>query len=92
VLTRRSEALVQDFYVTRMYHAVSRQWQRVVWLKPRFWQVLNGRSTPVAYEAIWRVLPGVAEIVVRGRKFIVVLYDEWKRRIVAKQQREARDV
>jgi len=83
--TRRTEMLDLDFYITRMYHVKARRWYRVVWLRPQFWRVLNGEPMPVAYEAIWQVLPGVAQIVLRGREFIVVLYDVWKGRVIARQ-------
>lgn len=90
VLVRRSETLAHDFYITRMYQAARQSWQRVVWLKPVFWRGLNGSPTPVAYENIWQVLPGVAEIVLRGRKFVVVPYDDWKHRIIARQKRRVK--
>ncbi len=91
VLARRSETLAQDFYITRMYQVALRSWQRAVWLKPHFWHDLNGSPTPVAYEDIWQVLPGVAEIALRGCKFVVVLYDDWKSRVVVRQKRMVRN-
>jgi len=36
-----------------------------------------------------RVLPGVGQITLRGREFIVVLYEEWKQRVIARQTEEA---
>jgi hypothetical protein len=92
VLARRSEMLAHDFYITRMYQTARQSWQRVVWLKPGFWRGLNGAPTPVAYENIWQVLPGVAEIVLRGRKFVVVPYDDWKNRIIVRQKRKVKHV
>jgi hypothetical protein len=53
------------------------------------WRVLNGAPTPVAYKAIWQVLPGVAQIALRGREFVVTLYEEWKQRVIARQAKEA---
>jgi hypothetical protein len=88
VLARRSQTLAHDFYITRMYHAAARHWHRVVWLKPAFWGLLDGEPTPTAYDAIWQTLPGVAMITLRSREFIVVLYDEWKRRLKARQAKE----
>ncbi|MEZ4866001.1 MAG: hypothetical protein R3C14_32095 [Caldilineaceae bacterium] len=88
VQTRRSETLAHDFYITRMYHSQVRQWQRVVWLTPTFWHLLNGAPTVVEYTAIWQVLPGVAQIALRGRSFVVVLYDTWKQHLIARQQGE----
>lgn len=86
MLTRRSESLALDFYITRMYHTSTRCWHRVVWLKPQFWRLLNGEPTPVACTAIWQVLPGVAQITLRGHDLIIVLYEEWKRRLIALQE------
>ena len=85
VLARRSEMLAHDFYITRMYHAAARRWHRIVWLKSAFWKLLDGEPTPTAYDAIWETLPRVAIITLRSREFIVVFYDEWKRRVIARQ-------
>jgi hypothetical protein len=87
VFTRRTEALTHDFYITRMYHAGARRWHRMVWLTPSFWSLLNAEPTPVAYNSIWQVLPNAALITLRGRHFVVVLYDEWKQRVIAQQRK-----
>ncbi|MBL7065730.1 MAG: hypothetical protein ISS49_16250 [Anaerolineae bacterium] len=87
VFTRRTEALAHDFYITRMYHANARRWYQVVWLTPAFWSLLNGEPTPVAYNFVWQVLPNVAQITLRGRHFVIVLYDEWKQRVIAQQRK-----
>lgn len=92
VQTKRSEALLHDFYITRMYHLRDRKWYQVVWLKPEFWHLLDGTPTAVAYDAIWQVLPGVAQITLRERSFVVVLYEEWKQRVVARQQEKKQNV
>jgi hypothetical protein len=89
MLTRRGERLAYDFYITRMYHVNEKRWYRAVWVNPLFWRVLNGEPTPVAYEAIWQILPGVAQITLRGREFVVVFYEEWKQRVIARQTKEA---
>lgn len=86
VQSSRNETLAHDFYITRMYHSEERKWHRVVWLKPAFWHILNGTPTFVDYDAIWQVLPGVAQILLRKRQFVVVLYDLWKQRVIARQQ------
>lgn len=91
VQVSRSQALAHDFYVTRMYNNLTRQWYRTVWLKPAFWHLLNGTPTPVEYVAIWQVLPGVAQITLNTRQFVVVLYDEWKQRVIARQAKEKND-
>jgi hypothetical protein len=88
VQSSRSRTLEHDFYITRMYHSNARQWRRTVWLKPAFWQLLNGIPTPVEYSAIWQVLPGVAQITLHTRQFVVVLYDEWKQRVIDRQVKE----
>lgn len=85
-----TEKLALDFYITRMYHAHAHRWHRLVWLKPSCWRVLNGEPTRVAYEAIWQVLPGVAQIALRGREFVVVEYAEWKQRVMARQPQEVK--
>jgi len=90
VLAQRSETLEHDFYITRLYHAKAQRWYRVVWLKYPIWRLLDGEPTPIAYEAIWQVLPGVAQITLRGRKFIIVLYEEWKQRVITRQAKEER--
>lgn len=92
MLVRRSEALAHDFYITRMYRADTRRWHRAVWVKLWFWRVLNGEPTPTPYEIIWQVLPHAAQITLRGHRFVVVLYEEWKRRVIARQTKEASDV
>jgi len=74
-----------------MYNNLTRQWYRTVWLKPAFWHLLNGTPTPVEYVAIWQVLPGVAQITLNTRQFVVVLYDEWKQRVIARQAKEKND-
>jgi len=91
VSTRRTERLSHDFYITRMYCTSAKQWYRVVWLVKAFWSLLNGKPTPVAYENIWQVLPGVAQITLHRRDFVVVLYDEWKQRIIARQTERGMD-
>ena len=91
VLARRSESLAHDFYITRMYQAEARGWHRIVWLKPTFWRILNGEPTATAYDAIWQTLPRAAKITLRGQEFIVVLYEDWKNRVIARQTKEAAD-
>ncbi len=88
VLARRSETLAHDFYITRMYQAATRRWHRIVWLRPAFWKLLDGEPTPTAYEAIWQALPDAAMITLRGSEFVVVFYEEWKRRLMARQAKE----
>ncbi len=84
-LLYRSEKLSLDFYITRMYYASERSWHRAVWLKPSFWRALNGEPTSTPYESIWQVLPGAAQISLRGQAFVIVLYEDWKRRVLARQ-------
>ena len=59
-----------------------------MWLKPAFWKLLDGEPIPTAYDAIWETLPRVAMITLRSREFIVIFYDEWKRRVIARQAME----
>jgi len=91
VSTRRTERLSHDFYITRMYRTSAKQWYRVVWLVKAFWSLLNGEPIPVAYENIWQILPGVAQITLHRRDFVVVLYDEWKQRTIARQTERGMD-
>ncbi len=96
-LHRRQERLaghdleVMGFYgdvKTSTYFVLARRWHRIVWLKPAFWKLLDGEPTPTAYDAIWGTLPRVAVITLRSRAFIVVFYDDWKRRVIARQAME----
>ncbi len=61
--------------------------RRMAWLTPAFWSLLDGEPTPVAYNSIWQVLPNVAQITLRGRHFVIVPYDEWKQRLIARQRK-----
>jgi hypothetical protein len=87
-LLYRSARLSLDFYITRMYHAEKRRWHRAVWLKPPVWHVLNGEPISTLYDSIWQVLPATAQISLRGQTFVIVLYEDWKRRVLARQSKE----
>ncbi|MBN1889000.1 MAG: hypothetical protein JW850_13480 [Thermoflexales bacterium] len=45
-------------------------------------------ALPTTYNAVWQILPGVAQITLREQEFVVVLYDQWKERVIARQTQE----
>ena len=78
--------LRSDFYMVRLYDEATTQWRDIVLLKTTAWQGLNGDPTPCTWAQVTDILPSVAQINIRGEVLVVVLYAEWKDRVLRKQQ------
>ena len=84
----RSRGLPADFYITRLYDRPGRERLLVVFLKRPAWDAIDGETLPTTLTALPDILPAVAEIEHGGQTLIVIEYEEWKTRIMKRQQRE----
>lgn len=81
----RSQRLVHDFYITRLWDRHAHKWQGAVIVKPVFWAKLDGETTPSRLDRVLDLLPTVAEIEVDTLTLIVVEYETWKARVRTRQ-------
>ncbi len=86
--TARAFPLRCDFYIVRLWDDAANQWLDLVLLNPEAWRAIDGEPTPCAWETVARVLPAVAQVEVRGETLVVVLYAEWKARVLSRQSQE----
>jgi len=86
--TTRAFPLRCDFYIVRLWDETVHQWLDLVLLKPDAWRELDGEPTPCTWETVARVLPTVAQVLVRSETLVVVLYAEWKARVRHKQSQQ----
>jgi hypothetical protein len=70
-----------DFFITRAYDTLKREWRKVVAIRHEVWQNFNGETTPSSREGFVSILPQAASITVQNEQLIVVEYDDWKNRI-----------
>lgn len=81
----RAFPLRSDFYIVRLWDGMANEWLDLVLLKPEVWRELDGPPTPCTWERVARVLPTPAQVEMRGEQLVVVMYDEWKDRVLKKQ-------
>jgi hypothetical protein len=84
--TLRTESLPHDFYLTRLYNVTSRQWRHVAIMRAAMWNVLDGEPTLTTWEDVWTVLPGIAQVDPVGKAWVIVLYEQWKERVLQRQR------
>ena len=84
----RSRGLPADFYITRMYVKPNRARMLVVFLKRPAWDAIDGETQVTTLAALSNILPTVAEIRHGRQSLIVVEYEEWKARVLARQRGE----
>lgn len=77
--------LRSDFYIVRLWDRIASEWLDIVLLKPEAWREMDGPPTPCTWERVARVLPAPAVVEMRGEELVVVVYDEWKDRVLKKQ-------
>jgi len=82
----RTQGLLHDFYITRVYEPRERERIVVVFLKEPAWEAIDGETTPVTLEALAGVLPGVFRLQQNDTILIVLDYEEWKTRLVRAQK------
>jgi len=82
----RTQGLLHDFYITRVYEPRERERIVVVFLKEPAWKAIDGETTPVTLEALAGVLPGVFRLQQNDTTLIVLDYEEWKTRLLRAQK------
>lgn len=84
---KRSGNLPHDFYVTRFYEG-NRQRTLVVMMKPRSWRQINGDPIETTLEQATQQFPAPAMVHIKDRPIVIIDYNEWKRKVLKKQQGE----
>jgi len=56
----------------------------VVFLTPTAWAVINGRTILVALQKAVSVFPKAVSVEIGLETFVIILYNEWKERILKK--------
>lgn len=82
----RTQGLLHDFYVTRVYEPRERECIVVVFLKEPAWEAIDGETTPATLEELSGVLPGVFRLQQNDTILIVIDYEEWKTRLLRAQK------
>ncbi len=82
----RTQGLLHDFYITRVYEPGERERIVVVFLKEPAWEAIDGETTPVTLEALAGVLPGIFRLQQNDTTLIVLDYEEWKTRLLRAQK------
>jgi hypothetical protein len=86
--TTRTKALTRDFYITRLYDRRRRKRVRVALLSERFWREIDGDTIATTIEEATNVFPRVAQIPFADGRLIVIGYEAWKARLLARQEGE----
>lgn len=73
-----------DFFITRLFDETNARWEKVVFLTPTAWAVINGRTILVALQKAVSVFPKVMSVEIGLETFVIILYNEWKERILKK--------
>lgn len=71
-----------DFFITRLFDETNARWEKVVFLTPTAWAVINGRTIPVVLQEAVSVLPKAVAVEIGLETFVIILYKEWKERIL----------
>jgi hypothetical protein len=86
-LTARSASLPHDFYVSRYYDTTARQRHRMVILKHRVWEQINGATRSTSFPHWPDLLLHPLRFTFAGQDLIAVDYEVWKERVRLYQQR-----
>ncbi len=70
-----------DFFITRVYLETNGRFLRVVFLTVAAWEAIDGFSTPTTLEDAASLLPTTASVQVAGMTFVLITYEDWKRRV-----------
>jgi len=73
-----------DFFITRLFDETNARWEKVVFLTPTAWAVINGRTILVALQKAVSVFPKAVSVEIGLETFVIILYNEWKERILKK--------
>ena len=84
--TARSFPLKCDFYITRLYDTRRRRYVQTVILTEAAWHDLNGAVTAATLETAAERFPAPVQIVFEGQRLIVVTFELWKEKMMARQQ------
>lgn len=82
----RTQSLLHDFYITRVYKSGKRERIWVALLKKHVWEAIDGETTPVTLSALATALPGTFRIEQDDTILIVLGYEEWKARVLRVQK------
>ncbi len=74
-----------DFFITRLFDETNARWEKVVFLTPTAWAVINGRTIPVSLQEAVSVFPKAVTVDIGLETFVIILYQEWKERILNKE-------
>jgi hypothetical protein len=86
-LTVRSASLPHDFYVSRYYDPAARQRHRMVILKHRVWEQINGETHSTSFPHWPNLLLHPLRFAFAGQELIAVDYGVWKEKVRQYQQR-----
>ena len=82
----RSYPLRHDFYITRLWDARERRYQRVVILSPRMWAAVNGETVTSEFAQLLEVIRQPARFDFAGQSLIALGYAEWVDKMMRYQQ------
>jgi hypothetical protein len=83
----RTNILTNDFYITRLFDTDNVKWVSVVLMQERFYEVINGDTTVCNLKTCFSVLPSPARVTAFQCELIVLLYQEFKQRVLTRQQK-----
>jgi hypothetical protein len=84
--TTRTSDLAHDFYITRYYDNVKRQYYWFVILQAEFWNEIDGETQPMVFPNWPADFSRPAIFDFRGSEWVVVSYQIWKAKMLAYQQ------
>ncbi|MCI0488623.1 MAG: hypothetical protein L0229_18705 [Blastocatellia bacterium] len=82
----RSYPLRHDFYITRLWDARERRYQRVVILSPKMWAAVNGETVTCEFAQLLEVIGQPARFDFAGQSLIALGYAEWVDKMTRYQQ------
>jgi hypothetical protein len=77
-----------DFFITRAFDAARREWFPVAVLTLPAWTRLDGDTQPTTLSRLTAHLPQPSLVYVGETPMVVITYDDWKARVLARQTHE----
>jgi hypothetical protein len=79
---------VADFYITQLYDPPQRQMQRIVFLAPLAWALLNGTPISATLAFAPQIFPKPVLVTILNKAWVVVQYNVWKAYVLRWQVKE----
>jgi hypothetical protein len=74
-----------DFFITRIYDVMEREWLYIVIIRATVWQRFDGMTVLTSRSELTRLLPSPSLVEINGNMIVVISYKDWKQRVRERQ-------